>query len=135
MFFSTPMIGSLCNRKITINFEKNVFHPFHGKFYGNFTLFREEKEQFIDHFLSEEGDKKLLMEKIEKVRTKHERLRRYVSNIGKAQQATIKMAMEFIDLLRKVDSVSENLEKDWEAKKRFTKFLSHKKHFSLPKLF
>ena len=114
--------------------KKIVFHPFHGKFYGNFTLFREEKEQFIDHFLSEEGDKKLLTEKIDKVRTKHERLRRYVSNIGKAQQATIKMAMEFIDLLRKVDSVSENLEKDWEAKKRFTKFLTHKKHFSLPNM-
>ena len=102
--------------------KKIVFHPFHGKFYGNFTLFREEKEQFIDHFLSEDGDKKLLTEKIEKVRNKHERLRRYVTNIGKAQQATIKMAMEFIDLLRKVDSVSENLEKDWEAQKRFTKF-------------
>ena len=40
-----------------------------------------------------------------------------MTNIGKAQQATIKMAMEFIDLLRKVDSVSENLEKDWEAQK------------------
>lgn len=49
-----------------------------------------------------------MQELMDKIKNKFEKLKRYVTNIGKAQQATIKMAMEFTDLLRKVDYVGRN---------------------------
>ena len=83
----------------------------YGDLMEKLATFKAEEAQFRDLLLRTEGDRNAFINRMTEIKAKFERLKKYTTHIGKAKEATMKMAFEFTDLLRKVDYVGTRLNK------------------------